>query len=319
MSPLPYPVSRILIPYDGSPGAREALKLAARLALAGGEAVQGLTLLMVVGGSYVARHIQNVDLRVARLTQEPNWQRLRQHHLEAEVYPVLQEGRDFLRSLGVTAPIELEVAEGRVGDEIVARARSGGYSHLILGRRGLSPLKALLVGSVTRRVLSLAEKLTVVVAPLPEGAAPSAGLFPILVPLDGSEPSLAALRQAAGLAAAVRPAPPALLLLHVVDVALLGAGENLPDMWSLWVEQGEKVLRQGRELLAAEGLEGLAEELLLLGDPGDAIAATAQERGCPLIVMGSRGLSGLAKLLVGSVTSRAVHHATSSAVAVVYP
>lgn len=318
MSPLPFSVTRMLIPYDGSPGAREALKLAARLALAGGETVTGLTLFMVVGGSYVARHVQNVDLRLARLTQEPDWQRLRQHHLEAEVYPVLEEGRDFLRSLGVTAPIEVEVAEGRVGDEIVARARAGGYSHLLMGRRGLSPLKALLVGSVTRRVLSLAEKLTVVVAPLAEGTAPAAGLFPILVPLDGSEASVAALRQAAGLAAALRPPAPALLLLHVVDVALLGAGESPPETWSLWVEQAERVLQQGRELLAAEGLGGLAEELLRVGDPGDTIAATAQERGCPLIFMGSRGLSGLAKLLLGSVASRVVHLATGSAVAVVY-
>lgn len=317
MSPLPFPVTRVLLPYDGSPGAREALKLAARLALAGGEAVTGLTLLMVVGGSYLARHVQNVDLRVARLTQEPDWQRLRQHHLEAEVYPVLEEGRDFLRSLGVTAPIELEVAEGRVGDEIVARARAGAYSHLLMGRRGLSPVKALLLGSVTRRVLALAENLTVVVAPLAEGTAP-AGLFPILVPLDGSEASLAALRQAAGLAAAVQPPAPALFLLHVLDVALLGAGENPQETWSLWVQQGERVLRQGRELLAAEGLGDMAEELLLVGDPGDTIAATAQERSCPLIFMGSRGLSGLARLLVGSVASRVVHLATRSAVAVVY-
>lgn len=318
MSPLPFPVTRMLLPYDGSPGAREALKLAARLALAGGEAVTVLTLLMVVGGSYLARHVQNVDLRVARLTQEPDWQRLRQHHLEAEVYPVLEEGRDFLRSLGVTAPIELEVAEGRVGDEIVARARSGGYSHLLMGRRGLSPLKALLMGSVTQRVLSLAENLTVVVAPLAEGTAPLSGLFPILVPLDGSEASMAALRQAAGLAAALQPPAPALLLLHVVDVALVGARENPPEAWTLWVEQGEKVLQQGRELLAAEGLGEVAQELLLVGDPGDSIASTAQERGCPLILMGSRGLSGLARLLLGSVASRVVHQATQAAVAVVY-
>ncbi|MCL6620682.1 MAG: universal stress protein [Syntrophobacterales bacterium] len=319
MSPLPYPVTRILLPYDGSPGARQALEVAARLSLAGGEAVSGLTLLMVVGGSYVARHVQNVDLRVARLTQEPDWQRLRQRHLEEEVYPVLEEGRKWLRSQGVAAPIELEVAEGRVGDEIVARAHKGAFSHIIMGRRGLSPLKALLLGSVTRRVLSLAEKLTVVVAPLAEGPAPPAGLFPVLVPLDGSEASLAALRQAAGLVAACRPPAPALVLLHVVDVALLGAGESPPETWDLWKEQGERVLQQGRHLLAAAGLEEMAAELLLLGDPGDTIARTAEDQGCPLIYMGSRGLSGLAKLLLGSVTSRVVHLATRSATAVVYP
>lgn len=314
----PYPITRILLPYDGSPGARRALELAARLTLAGGEAVTGLTLLMVAGGSYLARHVQNVDLRVARFSQEQDWQRLRQRHLEEEVIPVLEEGRELLRSRGVTVPIELEVAEGRVGDEILARARAGAYSHLIMGRRGLSPLKALFLGSVTRRVLSLAEKLTVVVAPLAE-TAPTARLFPLLVPLDGSEASLAALSQAAGLAAAVRPPAPALLLVHVVDLALVGLGEDLPEMWSWWQEQGEKILQEGRERLAAADLEGLAEELLLVGDPGDTLANLAAERGCPLIFMGSRGLSGLARLLVGSVASRVIHHATGAAVAVVYP
>jgi nucleotide-binding universal stress UspA family protein len=64
-----YPFSRILIAYDGSPSAQKALEWAAHLSRAGGKAIEKVTLLRVIGGGYLARHIQNVDLRVTRMDQ----------------------------------------------------------------------------------------------------------------------------------------------------------------------------------------------------------------------------------------------------------
>ena len=63
----PYPYARLLIPFDGSPSAQKALEWAAHLARTGDEAIENLTLLRVIGGAYLARHIQNVDLRVTRM------------------------------------------------------------------------------------------------------------------------------------------------------------------------------------------------------------------------------------------------------------
>jgi nucleotide-binding universal stress UspA family protein len=74
MTLLPYPLTKILLPYDGSPLARKALELAAQLSIAGKEAVKGLTLLQVIGGSYLARHFHNVDLRVTRMDKDKDWQ-----------------------------------------------------------------------------------------------------------------------------------------------------------------------------------------------------------------------------------------------------
>lgn len=48
-----YPFIRILVPYDGSSSARLALDWAAHLAQAGGEAVENVTLLRVIGGGRV--------------------------------------------------------------------------------------------------------------------------------------------------------------------------------------------------------------------------------------------------------------------------
>ena len=173
MTLLPYPLTKILLPYDGSPSARKALELAAQLCIAGKEAVKGLTLLQVIGGSYLARHIHNVDLRVNRMEKDKDWQRIRKRYVEGEVLPLLEEGKKILQSLGVQAPIEVRIVEGKVSNEIIRLAQEEAFSTIIMGRRGLSPLKALLLGSVTRNVLSLAQGVTVYVAA--QEATPKAG------------------------------------------------------------------------------------------------------------------------------------------------
>jgi len=43
--------------------------------------------------------------------------------------------------------------------------------------------------------------------------------------------------------------------------------------------------------------------------PHEAIIATAEDKGCDLIVMSSHGLSGLSMLLLGSVTNKVLTHA----------
>jgi len=316
MTLLPYPITKILLPYDGSPSARNALELAAQLSIAGRQAVKGLTLLQVIGGGYLARHVHNVDLRVTRMDKDKDWQRIRKLYMEREVLPLLEEGEKILRSMGVQAPIEVRIVEGKVSDEIIRLAQEEAFSTIIMGRRGLSPLQALLLGSVTRSVLSLAENVTVYVSAQEAVSKAGCPLCPILLPIDGSESSLAAVRQAAALAQAFRPVGPALTLFHVVDIALMGMKihTGAHDL----VEKGENILARSRDILQKAGLAGLWDEKLVSGEPAQAIVQQAEEGGYPLIMMGSRGLSGLAKLIIGSVTNSVVHTVSRTAVAVVY-
>lgn len=316
MTLLPYPVTKILLPYDGSPSAQPALELAAQLSIAGKEAVKGLTLMQVIGGSYLARHIQNVDLRVTRMNKDKDWQRIRKHYVEREILPLLEEGEKTLQSLGVQAPIEVRILEGKISDEIIRLAREEAFSTIIMGRRGLSPFKALLLGSVTRSVLTLAEKVTVYIAAQETASRAGCPISPMLLPLDGSESSLAAVRQAAALAQACKPLAPSLTLFHVIDIALMGM--KIHEGPNTLVKEGEKILSEARGILQEAGLEGCWEEKLVSGQPAQAIVQQAEAGGYPLILMGSRGLSGLAKLLIGSVTNSVVHTVCGAAVAVVY-
>lgn len=312
-----HPITKILLPYDGSPSSRLALDLAACLAGAGGPAFQGLTLLHVTGGSYLARHVQNVDLRVTRLNQVKEWQRVRQHYLDHEILPLLEEAKHLLRRDGFEGPVEMRVAEGKVSEQIVRLAREETFSTIVMGRRGLTPLRSLLLGSVTRKVLSLAEQATIYVAGQETAPRQECPLSPLLLPVDGSEFSLTAVRQAAALARAWRALGPHLVLLHVVDIALLTLSyeEGVNNL----VKDGEETLAAARAILQEAGLEGLWEEKLVSGHPARTIAQEAEAGDYALVMMGSKGRSALEKIFLGSVTSYVVHRVTRPAVAVVYP
>jgi nucleotide-binding universal stress UspA family protein len=52
------------------------------------------------------------------------------------------------------------------------------------------------------------------------------------------------------------------------------------------------------------------------GDPADVIINVAEEVGADLIVVGARGLSGLRRFLLGSVSSKLSHHAPVSVMVV---
>ena len=273
-------------------------------------------MLRVIGGSYLARHVQNVDLRVTRMDQVAAWRRMRQHHLDHEILPLLEEGKRSLQEKGVVAPIETRVAEGKIGEEIIGLAGEEGYNTIVIGRRGLSPVKGLLLGSVTRQVLSLARKMTVFVVGQEVAFNPDSPIAPLLLPVDGSEPSLAAVRQGATLAQSFKDSNPQLTLLHVIDFALLDTAYAEGN--TLLVEEGEKILATSRRILEEAGLQGMVAEKFLAGHPPRVIAEEAEEGHYTLILMGARGLSSLKRLVLGSVSSEVLHGISRSIVGIVY-
>ena len=317
MTARPYPLTRILIPYDGSSSSQKALEWAGHLARAGREDVEQVTLLRVIGGAYLARHIQNVDLRVTRMDEVDAWRRVRQHHLDQDILPLLEEGKRFMQENGVAAPIETRVTEGKVGEEIIRVAQEGGYTAIVMGRRGLSPVKGLLLGSVTRQVLSLARNLTIFVLGPEAAFYPNCPISPLLLPVDGSEPSLAAVRQGAALAQSFTDCEPRLTLLHVIDFAILAPAyaEGAAPL----IAEGEEILTKGREILKNTGFKGMVVDKLLTGNPAQVIAEEAEQGHYSLILMGARGLSPLKQVILGSVSKGLLYRVSRAIVGIVYP
>jgi nucleotide-binding universal stress UspA family protein len=89
-----------------------------------------------------------------------------------------------------------------------------------------------------------------------------------------------------------------LLVLHVVDTAL---PQYLRDEA---VTAAEDHLREVQLKLAADNVR--LTTYVRVGHPVDEINQFCKETSCDLIVMGTHGRSGLAHLLIGSVTERVV-------------
>src|SRR5262245_15213661 len=134
-------------------------------------------------------------------------------------------------------------------------------------------------------------------------------LAKILVPTDFSEHAQAALDTAVSLA---KPFGASLHLLHVVQMPVVPtipeAGPVVPV--AFWQELREHALRNLEKLKAKLGSSGLRCEIEVIEDvPAFAIAASAEKSKADLIVMGSRGLTGLKHALLGSVAERTVRSA----------
>ncbi|MFD7521589.1 MULTISPECIES: universal stress protein [Paenibacillus] len=131
----------------------------------------------------------------------------------------------------------------------------------------------------------------------------------ILVAYDGSEVSKKALEKAVGLA---KSNPSAKLeVVHVANMPNLVVGEAListpAGMSGEYYELAEQIKDEAKQRLVS--LSQPAEVYLLNGNPGRAILEHAERTGRDLIVIGSRGLSGVREWVLGSVSHYVVQHA----------
>ena len=132
----------------------------------------------------------------------------------------------------------------------------------------------------------------------------------ILVPIDGSEPSL----QAVKMALRVIEFCPAcrMSLLHVVDKLVLNelvrfSARIEEEVEADLIEQGRRYLDLARKDAGRSGVT--AECQTRKGDPFEEIIAEAHDLHADLIVMGHTGRRGTTRVLIGSVTQRVLDYA----------
>lgn len=127
----------------------------------------------------------------------------------------------------------------------------------------------------------------------------------IVIAVDGSDHSYRALPYAKGLA---EQCGAALWLIHAFPHTsdLLGYDEY-EKLVGRREAAGQKILDEARQLLGQTTVE--IHEELLEGPPAEAILTVAQTRAVDLIVVGSRGLSSIQELLLGSVSQKVLQYA----------
>lgn len=137
----------------------------------------------------------------------------------------------------------------------------------------------------------------------------------ILIPVDGSADSKAAVKFVASRTTLIgtRPTVELLNVQHPIAASAVHAlGREQTTAYQS--SQADKVLAPARAALARAGVD--ARERGVVGSPAVEVARLAAEAGFDLVVMGSHGHTGLRRLLFGSVTA-AVLASTRAAVWVI--
>lgn len=216
--------------------------------------------------------------------------------LREELLGQLEAAAEPLRTSGLG--VERTAMRGRAADVIVDAAAQIGADLIVTGHRGMGRLRTMVLGSVAADVAAN--------APCPVLVARGPTISRLLVGTDGSAAAAEIVERLgswgafAGLPADVVavaiPDSPAFEL--AVSLYTLG-DERLERERAALAEQAEA---DARDMAAAlEGIGIKATAVPRRGDPAAEIVATANEKGSDLVVVGSRGLSGLDRLLLGSV------------------
>ncbi|MFN3504913.1 MAG: universal stress protein [Caldimicrobium sp.] len=197
------------------------------------------------------------------------------------------------RGLEVETDIILE-------EEIEKGILEGAQKHqadlIVMGRRGKRGLAKFFIGSATLGVLQLSQ--------CPLLVAPRKAEFKgkgLLVCVDGSIPSHHALDVAAEIAFRTN------LPIYIISIA-----KDIKEK-----EIAKENIKKCIEHLLSKDLNlNIADQILHIGDPAKIIIEVAKQRDVDIIVLGNRGLKGLSKMVLGSVSEKVLSN-TDRAVLIV--
>ena len=227
---------------------------------------------------------------------------------ESEGRPVLDRQMHYLESVGAETAVP-HLLVGRPDAETVRLAEELGSELIVIGSRGIGPVRRAVMGSVSGSVLRHAHCPVLVVRGQAEEEETALG--PIVLAVDGSEEAQLATIAAAEISrgtgsevhlVAVLPEPATMFGRHYysTDVKKSLLEQVDADSRAFLDTQAEAVRSRGGSP---------AQVYLARGRPDAEIVELAEELGAGLIVLGNRGLGGVKRALMGSVSASVAHHA----------
>lgn len=288
----------VLVGIDGSEGASEAVRWAARLAAGRDLELELVHCLQVAGlayggglagGAVLFEGMQQAGERIAN------------------------EARELALSVDASLAVRTEVFTDSAPALLIDRSQQARM--VVLGRTGTGGFTGMLVGATTAAVVSHAGcPVAVVRGRHGDGPVPQDG--PVVVGVDGSPNSEAAIAVAFE-EASFRQAP--LVAVHAWVDVVYDSTEGAARLMPQW-----ETLQPTEERLLAQRLAGWQEKYpdvevhrKLVRDRPRHVLLDESDRA-QLLVVGSRGRGGFAGMLLGSTSQALVHH-SSCPVLVVRP
>ena len=285
-------LERILAATDLSAPARHAVE---RAALVAKDARTALHLVHVISNPVLGR--------LRRLLEEP------QDDVELRLrrkidQDVARLGEHLAQAYGVTAAAD--VVTGDLIASIVGHAAASRAGLLVLGARGASFMRHLMLGSTAERLVRKSDRPLLVVKEPPHER-----YRRVMVAVDFSPSSLSAL----DLARAVAPHAD-LVLLHAYDVPyedrMQAADVPEETLWHYRRAARQRALQDMQAFLGSVGLTATdLQTVLVKGDPTHCIIEQEQELDCDLIVVGKQGETKAEEFLLGSVTKHVLQRSRS--------
>jgi nucleotide-binding universal stress UspA family protein len=267
-------IDRVVLGFDGSPSSRIALDVAV------GEAHRRSVPLFVVTG----------------IDDSPGYPLALTDRAESARQAALDGVRAATEALGEES-VYSRVEFGPSAEVLLRRVRPSDL--VVVGSHGHRAVGRMLLGSTSAAVLTHSAGPVLVVR-----GDPGEWHGPVLVGVDGSAHSLAALAFGAEMAAA-RTAPLRVVMAipDLVDASGEVSGPDEPE-----IRTAESQLRQYVEAVLGAKAGTDAEALVVQGHPADVLVHHADQS--QLVVLGSRGRGTFSSLLLGSVGREVSQRAT---------
>jgi nucleotide-binding universal stress UspA family protein len=274
----------ILLPFDGSDGAAEALHHAAEISHWADATIHVLFVADTRRDSVTVVETEVVD----SLVQEGE--------------DIVEEAEKTLTTLGVD--YDSDVVQGYPAPTIVEYAEQYEYDVIVMPTHGREGVSRYLLGSVTEKVVRLSSIPVLTARMQPDEQL----VFPyetILLPTDGSAGASHAAEHGLSLAAALDAT------VHVLSVV---------DETSLGLDVRSTISGQEREQAATDAVDDLVSEAethgvsnsvrhVEHGSPIEVILDTIDSNDIHAVVMGTTGRRGSDRILLGSVAEQTVRSA----------
>ena len=130
----------------------------------------------------------------------------------------------------------------------------------------------------------------------------------ILVPVDGSDNSHRALDAALFLSEKLGAKVTAIHVMEDVPVLHIESEKLLRELLDAYKKENQLILSKCSEIPTEKGLT--IDTKLLQGNPSSAILDFCEKEKHDTIVLGSRGMGKFKELVLGSVSSKVLHHSS---------